>query len=81
MYDTASVIATAIVLPLLASVAVCLRFFVRIRLTRSHVGIDDWLIAVSCILLLGLAALQIAGTYHLFFRTIMSKCASMCKCM
>ena len=81
MYGIASVIATAIVLPLLASVAVCLRFYVRIRLTPTHVGIDDWLIAMSCILVLGMGALQIAGTSHLFFPTLISKCASVCKCM
>ena len=60
MYGSSSVIATAIVLPLLGSLAVCLRFYVRIRLTRTFVGIDDWLIAISCFLVLGHAAGQIA---------------------
>lgn len=41
-------------LPLLGFVAVSLRFYTRIRL-----GIDDWLIAFSCLLVLGQGAAQI----------------------
>lgn len=61
MYGVASVIVTAIVLPLLGFVAVCLGFHVRIRLTPTFVGIDDWLIACSCFLVLGQGAMQIVG--------------------
>ena len=60
MYGSSSVIATAIVLSLLGYLAVCLRFYVRIRLTRTFVGIDDWLIALSGFLVLCHAAGQIA---------------------
>ena len=61
MYGVASVIVTAILLPLLGFVAVCLRFYTRIRLTSMSVGIDDWLIAFSCLLVLGQGAAQIVG--------------------
>ena len=59
MYGVASVIATAVTLPLLGLIAVCSRFYVRIRLTRTFVGIDDWLIALSTLLVLGQSACQI----------------------
>ena len=61
MYGVASVIVAATVLPLLGVLAVCSRFYVRIRLTPTFVGIDDWLIAFSCFLVLGQGAMQIAG--------------------
>lgn len=61
MYGVASVIVTAILLPLLGFVAVCLRFYTRLRLTPTFVGIDDWLIAISCLLVLSQGAVQIAG--------------------
>lgn len=61
MYGVTSVIVTAVVLPLLGFVAVCLRFYVRIRLVPTYVGIDDWLIAFSCLLVLGQGAMQIVG--------------------
>ena len=61
MYGIASVIFTAILLPLLGFVAVYLRFYTRIRLTSTFVGIDDWLIAFSCLLVLGQGAAQIVG--------------------
>ena len=54
-------IVTAILLPLLGFVAVYLRFYTRIRLTSTFVGIDDWLIAFSCLLVLGQGAAQIVG--------------------
>ena len=59
MYGVSSIIATAIVLSLLAIVAVCLRFYTRIRLTPTFVGIDDWLIALSCFLVLCQCTCQI----------------------
>lgn len=61
MYGVASLIVTATVLPLLGLVAVCLRFFVRLRLKPSFVGIDDWLIAFSCLLVFAQAATQITA--------------------
>lgn len=61
MYGVTSVIVTAIVLPLLGFVAVCLRFYVRIYITPTYVGTDDWLIALSCFLVLGQGALQTLG--------------------
>lgn len=54
-------IVTAILLPLLGFVAVCLRFYMRIRLTSTFVGIDDWLIGFSCLVVLGQGAAQIVG--------------------
>ena len=60
MYGVASVIATATVLSLLGFIAVCLRFYVRTRLTLTFVGIDDCLIAFSCLLVLGQSSCQIA---------------------
>ena len=61
MYGVASVIVAATVLPLLGVLAVCLRFYVRVWLKPTFVGIDDWLIAFSCFLVLGQGAMQIAG--------------------
>lgn len=61
MYGVASLIVTATVLPFLGLVAVCLRFYVRLRLTPTFVGIDDWLIAFSCLLVFAQGANQITG--------------------
>lgn len=61
MYGVTSVIVTAAVLPLLGLLAVCLRFYVRVRLRPTYIGIDDWLIAFSCFLVLGQGAMQIIG--------------------
>ena len=61
MYGVGSVIFAAIFLPLLGSVAVFLRFYTRRRLTNTFIGIDDWLIAFSCLLVLGQGAAQIVG--------------------
>ena len=63
MYGVASLVATAIVFPLLGLVAVCLRFFVRLRVKRTFIGIDDWLIAFSCLLVVAQCGLEIAGEY------------------
>ena len=70
MYGVASVIATATVLSLLGFIAVCLRFYIRIRIVRTFVGIDDWLIAISCFLVLGQSACQIVG---MIFKPFLSK--------
>ena len=61
MYGVATVIVTAILLPLLSTVAVYLRFYTRIHLTSTYIGIDDWLSACSCLLVLGHGAAQILG--------------------
>ena len=61
MYGVVSLIITATVLPLLGLVAVCLRFYVRLRLKPTFVGIDDWLVAFSCLLVLAQGANQING--------------------
>ena len=61
-YGASSLIGTAIALPVLSIIAVLLRFFVRLRMKRSYVGIDDWLILLSLILVCGQCVLQILGT-------------------
>ena len=66
MYGVASLIVTATVLPLLGLVAVCLRFMVRLRLKPTFVGIDDWLIAFSTVLVLAQGANQINGRFNEF---------------
>lgn len=61
MYGVASLIVTAIVLPILGLIAVCLRFFVRLRLKTTFIGVDDWLIAFSCLLVFAQGAILITG--------------------
>ena len=61
MYDVASLIATAIILPLFGFIAVVLRFYVRLYLKPSYIGIDDWLIVIALVLVYGQAANQIVG--------------------
>ena len=62
MYNVNSLIVTAVIIPLLGVVAVALRFYVRLRLTPTYVGVDDWAIALSCLLVCGIAADIIVGT-------------------
>ena len=61
MYSVSSLIATAIVFPLLGVVAVCLRFYVRMRLKPTFIGVDDWMIAFSCLLVCASGANNIVG--------------------
>lgn len=61
MYGVTSLMVTATVLPLLGVIAVCLRFYVRLRLKPTFVGIDDWMIAFSCVLVCALGANQVVG--------------------
>ena len=61
MYDVASLIVTATVLPFIALVALCLRFYVRLKLNPTYLGIDDWLIAIGFVFVCGQCANQIAG--------------------
>lgn len=51
-YSPDSIIAVGIVLPTLALIAVCLRFYVRLRLAKTYIGLDDYLIAVAVVLCL-----------------------------
>lgn len=61
MYAVVTVIVPAILLPPLSSAAVYMRSYVRVHLTSTYVGIDDWLSGFSCVLVLGHGAAQIAG--------------------
>ena len=63
MYDVASLIVTALVLPLFGLIGVCLRFYVRLRLKPSYIGIDDWLIVSAIVLVYGQSACQILCSY------------------
>ena len=61
MYGVTSLIVTAIVLPLLGFIAVTLRFYVRLYLKPTFIGVDDWLIVIAIVLVYGQAANQIVG--------------------
>ena len=61
MYDVTSLIATAIVLPLLGFIAVTLRFYVRLYLKPTFIGVDDWLALIAIVLVCGQGANQIVG--------------------
>ena len=65
-YGVDSLIGVAIALPLLGIIAVILRFYVRLYLKRDYLGVDDWLILASIILVCGQAAIQILGKTVLF---------------
>ena len=49
-YSVASLIGTAIALPLLGVIAVTLRFYVRLRLRPTFIVTDDWLIVLAVVL-------------------------------
>lgn len=49
LYPPASTVAICVVLPVLAIIAVLLRFYVRIRVQPTYVGIDDWLAVAACL--------------------------------
>ena len=78
MYGVVSVITTAIVLPLLGFVFVCLRFYVRIGLTPLSVGLDDWLIAFSCLLVIAQGAMQIVGMSRFSISKISASVRGLC---
>lgn len=61
-YNVASLIGTAIALPLLGVLAVILRFYVRLRLRPTFIGTDDWLIVLAVVLVVGQGICQIIGT-------------------
>ena len=60
----AKVAALAVVMPLLAIAAVSARFYSR-RLRHTELGIDDWLIVIGTILVIGLGIAQLIGEYAL----------------
>ena len=62
-YSPTSIIVVSVVLPLLAFVAICLRFWVRLRVQPTYIGIDDWLILAAFVFLLGDAANLIVREY------------------
>ena len=55
-YSPTSIIVVSVVLPVIALVAICLRFWVRLRVQPTYVGIDDWLILGAFIFMVGDAA-------------------------
>ena len=59
MYGFAALISIATVLIVLAIIATCLRFYIRLVLKPDRIGVDDWLILVSCILMVGQVINQI----------------------
>ena len=65
MYSVSSLLATAIILPLLGVLAVCMRLVVRLHLRRGlrdgFIGVDDWFIIAACFLVCVLGANQIVG--------------------
>ncbi|KAF4629084.1 hypothetical protein G7Y89_g9066 [Cudoniella acicularis] len=57
----ASIIAVGAILPTIASIAVSLRFYVKIK-RRTGIGHDDWLILFSLILTIGVGIMMIVGS-------------------
>ena len=49
-YSPESIVAVSIILPLLGLVAVGLRFWVRISVQPTFVGLDDWFIVGAVVL-------------------------------
>ena len=64
-YGADSLLVTAVVLPFLSIIAVFLRFYVRLRMRHTHIGIDDWLVLLSVFLVCGQGVIQILGSLHL----------------
>ena len=60
-YGVTSLVSTAIALPVLSIIAVLLRFYVRLRVRRTYLGADDWLILLSVFLVCGQGVFQILG--------------------
>ena len=63
-YPPSAIIAIPVVLPLLTVVAVVLRFYVRLKLSPTYLGIDDWTAAVASLFCLGFGASLIVGAFH-----------------
>ncbi|KAL2051850.1 hypothetical protein ABVK25_007765 [Lepraria finkii] len=70
-YGLHSLLAMGIVMPLLSIAFVYLRFYVRLRVRRAYIGLDDWLILLSIFLVIGQSVIQILGVeYGVIGRTI-----------
>ena len=61
LYNVASLITTATILPSLGLVAVCLRIYLRLFLRPTYLGTDDYLIAIAAIFACGQGANQVIG--------------------
>ena len=61
MYKVVSLVVSSIILPIIAMVAVGVRFRVRMKARKNRLGVDDWLILVASVLVCFLGALQTAG--------------------
>lgn len=69
-YPISAIIAVGIILPLLAVFATVLRFWVRLRVQPTRLGIDDWLILGAVIICVGDGAnLAIAAIYGILGRS------------
>lgn len=64
-YGADSLLVTAVVLPFLSIIAVFLRFYVRPRMRHTYIGIDDWLLLFSVLLVCGQGLIQILGSLSL----------------
>ena len=65
MYGVTSLIVSAILFPLLGVAAVALRFYVRLRVKRTFIGLDDWMITFSCLLVCASGPAQVVGKIKL----------------
>lgn len=72
-YGVTSLIETAIALPILSLLAVLLRFYVRLHMRRSHIGVDDWLSLIAVVTLFGLAVMQVIGRWNSSFLALAGK--------
>lgn len=59
VYSVATLIVTAVVLPILGVAAVGLRYWVRLRLQPTFIGIDDYFIAIACLLACGMVSFEL----------------------
>ena len=60
-YGADSLLVTAIVLPFLSIIAVSLRIYVRLGMRHTYIGVDDWLVILSVLLVCGQGVMQILG--------------------
>ena len=64
-YGPPELIGTAIALPILSIIALVLRFYVRLRVRKTDIGIDDYLILIALPLVIGQNVIQILGRIFL----------------
>ena len=62
-YPPSSIVAIGIILPLIALFAVILRFYLRLFIKPTYIGIDDWLILGAVILSMADGANLAVGMY------------------